>query len=122
MYMLVNFSRVQRDLVPSKSRDQIEWRVKSLTTYLVHVLHEKSNSLLSLFNLLRPYSISLPFTKIILTGTALIISGLQESLPVFHGQGREHSEHFFMNTIPHDMEHSFTCVSSVVTMSFTIGN
>ena len=43
MYMLVNFSRVPRDLVPSEAKDQIEWREKSLTTYLVHVLHEKSN-------------------------------------------------------------------------------
>ena len=47
--MLVNFSRVPQDLVPSEARDPIEWRVKSLTTYLVHVLHEKSDSLLFRF-------------------------------------------------------------------------
>jgi hypothetical protein len=104
MYMLVNFSRVPRDLVPSEARDQTEWQVKSLTTYLVHVLHEKSNSLLFLFNLLWPFSIFLSFNQDHLNWCIsvlaywnrqnLIISAVKGSLPVFHGQGREHSEQF----------------------------
>lgn len=35
---------------PMETRGQNEWGVKSLTTYLVHVLHEKFNSVvLSVF-------------------------------------------------------------------------
>ena len=45
MYRLVNLSRVPWDLVPSKARHQIEWRVKGLPTYLVHGSHQKLNSL-----------------------------------------------------------------------------
>ena len=129
MPVLVNFSRIPRDLVPSEARDQIEWRVKSLTTYLVHVLHEKSNSLLFLFNLLWPFSISLSFNQDYLNycnsvSANSIISALKGILPVFHGQGREHSEQFLGILIitrspPPVTLNSFICVSRVSTMSFT---
>ena len=45
MYRLVNLSWAPWDLVPSEARYHIEWRVKGLTTYLVHGSHEKLNSL-----------------------------------------------------------------------------
>ena len=123
-YMLVNFSRVPRDLVPSEARDQIKWRVKSLTTYLVHVLHEKSKSLLFLFNLSWPFSISLSFNQDYLNycnsvSANSIISALKGILPVFHGQGREHSEQFLGILIitrsppPCDVEQFHLCFKSV---------
>ena len=41
MYRLINLSRAPWDLVPSKARENIEWRVKGLPTYLVHGSQEK---------------------------------------------------------------------------------
>jgi hypothetical protein len=97
--MLVNFSRVLRDLVPSEERHQIEWRVRSLTTYLVHVSHEKSNSMCCFCLICHDPSLFLyPSIKTILICALCIgkriISALKGSLPVFHDQGREHSEQF----------------------------
>jgi hypothetical protein len=41
MHSLVEFPRIPRNVVLSEVRDQIEWRVNSITTCLVHVSHEK---------------------------------------------------------------------------------
>lgn len=43
VYMLVNDFRIIWDLVPSKAREQIEYLGNLLTTYLLHVSHDKLN-------------------------------------------------------------------------------
>lgn len=43
MYMLVNDFRIIWDLVPSKAKEQIEYLGNLLTTYLLHVSHDKLN-------------------------------------------------------------------------------
>lgn len=59
-YILINFFQIPWDLVPSETRDQIEWRGKRLTTYLVHTCFTREIKLCVILSVFLSFCVSYP--------------------------------------------------------------